>query len=85
VVGEDEDHLADLREALGDQGEASTTPCGCEWRRVTNFEYRGVTLSGDLVTRKCTYHSWYGRQPLDVIRQLSRQEQARWLGTKNTA
>lgn len=82
------DARSDLRAALaGVPGEVTSSPCGCEWKRVPPgaFVYHGVRVSGDVVVQQCDYHAWYAAQPLEVQRQVSRQEQARWRGEENRA
>jgi hypothetical protein len=79
------DKLREIREAIGTQGVPSTMSCGCEQRRVERFAIWGVTVSGDVIVRQCAYHEWYGEQPPEVQRQVSRQERARDRGEENRA
>lgn len=82
------DHLADVRAAIeGVPGEDSRSLCGCEWRRVAprTFCYHGTWVSGDVLTRQCAFHAWYGQQPPEVQRQVGRQERARFRGEENRA
>lgn len=84
----DRDVLADVREAVACvPGESSTSSCGCEWKRVAprTFCYHGAWVSGDVLTKFCAYHAWYNQQPVEVQREASRQERARWRGTENRA
>jgi hypothetical protein len=83
-----EEGIADVREAIASvPGEISESTCGCEWKRVKprTFCYHGCWVSGDVLTRQCTYHEWYGRQPIEVQREVSRQERARWRGMEDRA
>ena len=48
------DRLELLREALrGVPGPEDATPCGCTWKRVSNWHYRGAILNGDILTKHC--------------------------------
>ena len=68
------DDLETVREALrGVPGEASTSACGCEWKRVSNFRYGGVVMSGDILIRRCHWHEWYATLPIAQQRILSSQ------------
>jgi len=82
------DVRADVRAAIAVvPGEVSTSTCGCEWKRVAprTFYYHGCWISGDVLTRQCEYHAWYGRQSPEVQRDVSRQDRARWRGKENRA
>jgi len=69
------DNLGSLREALrGVPGEESTSPCGCDWKRVSNFRSGGVVLSGDILIRRCPWHAWYATLPIAQQKILSKQQ-----------
>jgi len=64
----------ELREELESiPGEVSTSKCGCTWKRVKNFSFRGVVMRGDLLVRYCEWHAWYAKSPLHQKREISRQ------------
>ena len=69
------DRLELLREALrGVPGPEDATPCGCTWKRVSNWHYRGAILNGDILTRHCAWHAWYATLPIEQQRIISRQQ-----------
>jgi hypothetical protein len=63
-----------LRVALvGVAGPESTSDCGCRWKRVRDWHYRGATICGDVLTRFCPWHEWYSSLPVEQQREVAVQ------------